>query len=326
MSKLDEIKKDYEPQKETIKSLSSKQEIDVDEIKKHLDDTIKERTSSKPVTKNEQTIFAPKDRKELVDKTLLKFRNKKIKLKRREKNMVENMEYDSIKNTQGIVIGLAIIGIIFIMLVREFLPSEALYVIIILIGSFMFIPVGMIMGWVAFDSTMRCKVLRKVSKRNYGIVNFVGRGRRIVSKIKNFDYGLIWQEDGCWVLTKDKIFQLTKDGNVANEGKVLDPDSVLTLVDTVPVIFVDMDSMEPLSIMQSGRVPVYPSEIGANCKAWVDIQRAKLLKGKKAMDILLIVVIICSIGAIAVSVLTMNKVDELTKMVQMLQNNLLPPP
>ena len=325
MSKLDDIKKEYEPQPVKMVKQTEPADVDINEIRKHLDKN-KQPTKIQQPIKREDTTFTPSDKKKILDTSLLEYKKKKIRLRRSERKLIENMETDTSKNMQGIVIGLAIIGIIFIMLVNNFLPNEAMYLIIILIGCFMFIPVGMIVGLVLLDIFMRCKILRKVTRRNWGIVNFVGKGKRLVSKIKNFDNGLIWQEDNCWVLAKNKIFQMTKDGNAVNEGKTIEPDSILTLVDTVPVIFVDLDSMEPLSITLSGREPVYPSEIGSTCKAWMDIQRAKLLKGRKAMDILLIVVIICSVGAIAVSFLTMGKVDELTKMVQTLQNQITPPP
>lgn len=312
MSKLDELKKQV-----NIKPTIEPTPIPIVEPVVKEPEEIKT-IYGKPIKKGE-THFSEEDKKNMVDKTLLSFKNKHIKLRKREKNMIKNREYDSIKNTQGIVIGLAVVGLVFLIVLRNILPNEAMYAIVIIIGSFMFIPVGMVVGWVMFDVFIRCKILRRISKRNYGIVNFVGKGKRIVSKIKNFDHGLIWQKEDLWVLTKGKIYQQTKDGNAANDGYNLDPDSVLTLVDTVPVIFVDMDSMEPLSITQQGRIPIYPSEIGSACKAWIDVQRAKLLSSKKTMDILLIIAVICSIGALVVCVLTMNKVEELTKLVQTLQ-------
>ncbi len=283
------------------------------------------KSGKKPV-ENEDTKFSREDRKKVVDNTLKRFKDRNLTLRRREKKMIKNMEYDSIKTTQGTIVGLAVVGLVFLMVVGEFLPNEAMYTIIIIIGTMMFIPVGMIVGWITFDSVMRCKILRKVSKTNYGIVNFVGKGRRMVSKIKNFDYGLIWQNDLCWVLTRDKVYQMTKDGNAANDGYTIDPDSVVTLVDTVPVIFVDMDSMEPLSIVQSGRTPVYPSEIGPACKAWMDIQRAKMHSTKKMGDVLMYIIIIAAVAAVVVSFLTMSKVEELQEMVTALQQSMAQTP
>lgn len=225
------------------------------------------------------------------------------------------MEADSTKTTQNTVLGLAAISLAFLVIAQSLFPgSEGLYVAMILIGSCMFIPIGMIIGWVVLDPTMRCKILRRVTKQNYGVVNFVGKGNKIVSKIKNFDYGLIWRQKDCWVLTKDKICQLTKDGNASNTNKMLDAEGVVTLVETVPVIFVDMDSMEPLNLSGGGRIPVYPSEIGSTLKGWNDNQRAKITASKKNIDTLIYVVIIVSAIAVVVSFVTMNKVDELYNM------------
>lgn len=292
---------------------------DNEKIQEKKNDKAKPEVAKDPI---ENTVITIEDKKKIVGNLFASFKKKKIHLRNREQRMIANMEYDNIKSLQGTVIGLAVVGLVFLMVVRNFLPNEAMYTIIILVGSFMFIPVGMIMGWVMFDPVMRCKILRKMSKRNYGLVNFVGKGRKMVSKIKNFDYGLIWKEKECWVLTKDKIYQLTKDGNAANEGKHIDPDSVVTLVDTVPVIFVDMDSMEPLSIIQKDRIPVYPGEIGPSMKAWMDNQRAKMLATKTAMNIFMVIAIVACIGAIVVSFLTMNKVDEMAKTLETMQGQL----
>jgi len=308
MSKLDDLKQTIEPRESMEKK--------IDQILKNKQP---QKPEEKPIVKpnHVDTKFTNEERKKIIDDTITKYK-RKGRIRRREKKMVEDMEYDPIKTTQNTTLGLAVIGLIFLVLLQNMFPNEAMYTIVILVGSFMFIPVGMIVGWIFLDPVMRCKILRKASKRNYGIVNFVGKGKRIVSKIKNFDYGLIWQNDDCWVLTKDRIYQLTKDGNAANDGYKMDPNSVVTLVDTVPVVFVDMDSMEPLSIIQQGRTPVYPSEIGPSCKAWMDNQRAKMIAGKKREDILLYIVLAVSIGAIVVCVLTMQKVDELAEQVKQL--------
>jgi hypothetical protein len=307
MSKLDEIRKQFDSKLEEAKE---RMKLDA------------ERLVGKNKEAEQNLVIDKEDRNKIADSAINHLEKKGIKLRRKEKKMITNMEYDSVKSYQGMTIGLAVIGLVFLMLIRNFLPNDAMYTIIILVGSFMFIPVGMIMGWVMFDPVMRCKILRKMSKRNYGLVNFVGKGRKMVSKIKNFDYGLIWKEKECWVLTKDKIYQLTKDGNAANDGKEIDPDSVITLVDTVPVIFVDMDSMEPLSIIQKDRVAVFPGEIGPCLKAWMDNQKAKMLATKNAMNLFMIIAIVACIGAIVISFMTMGKVDELTKSLTTVQDQL----
>ncbi len=318
MSKLDDVLKETTDEPDNIIN-------DIKEtIEKRKNGVVKEEPpvafipvddKEEPVI-NKDTELNNEDREKIIQQTLDKHKKKGIRLRRREKKMITGMEYDSVKSKQGIVMGLAIAGLVFLMVVGNFLPNQLMYVALIMIGSFMFIPVGMIMGWVILDPVMRCKVLRKVSRQNYGVVNFVGKGHKIVSKIKNFDYSLIWRQKDCWVLTRDKIYQLTKDGNAANDGHKLDPDSVVTLVETVPVVFVDMDSMEPLSIKQTGRTPVYPSEIGPSLKAWNDNQRAKLLAVKKTTDMLIYIAIIACAATVVISFTTMNKVDELYTLIQ----------
>jgi len=169
----------------------------------------------------------------------------------------------------------------------------------------------MLLGWITFDPYMRCKVLRKITKKNYGILHFVGKGGKIVPKIKNFDEGLIWKEDECWVIAKDFVYQITKDGNKINENKRIDPRNIVTLIDTVPTVFVDIDSFEPLRLSSEGREPVNPLEIGSVLKAWVDNQKAKILAGRGRVDILMVATLLMSVAAVIISVMVLSKLDEI---------------
>ena len=130
---------------------------------------------------------------------------------------------------------------------KKLMISALILYFLLLIGSVFFFPTGMIAGWILFDPVMRCKVIRKVSRRNYGIINFVGDGTKVVQKIKNFEHSLIWRDNELWVLSGDKIIQVTKDANAVTKEKQIKSENVLTYVDTVPVVYVDMHSMEPLS-------------------------------------------------------------------------------
>lgn len=303
MSKLDEISG------RLIKS-----DDVVDEIHRHLDEEAVVDVGSvvdvKPVVSS-QKLFSSEERhlknKDFVGKLL-----KNGRVRRRERKMAEHMEYDKMRDTRGVVIAVAVIGLIFIMFIRDFLPDEALYLLIILIGCTMFMPIGMIAGWLLFDPFMRCKVLRKATKRNFGIIMFVGKGGKLVSKIKNFDQALIWKNNECWVLDRDRLYQIDKDGNKIVDGKQINADSVVTLVDTVPMFFVDLDSMVPLALTKEGRVPVMPLEIGSSLKAWTDNQRAKMLGMRKTMDIIMMVTICASAAAVVICVLTLQKVEDMT--------------
>jgi cation transport ATPase len=269
------------------------------------------------------TIITKKDQDTIIQKTISLLKKKGGRLRRSEKKDVENKEYDKTAHTRMIIIALAVGGLIFITMIRNLLPNEAMYTIIILMGMMMFFPCGIIAGWIFMDPVMRCKILRKTSKRNYGIIGFVGKGMKAVLKIKNFDDGLIWRDRACWVITKDKIIQITKDGNALNNTeKTMSAESVITLVDTVPMVFVDLDSMEPLQLHSKDREPVYPLEIGATLKAWEDNQRAKMMQLRKAQDILLYIAIICAAGAIVVGFLNLQKIETMGKDIAMMKDML----
>ena len=282
-------------------------------------------TEETVTAQNDNTVFTKADRKKLIAERLASIKKTGGRLRRSEKKDIQNQEYDKTNHTRAIIIGLAVAGLIFIAMIRPYLPNDAMYAIILIMGMMLFFPCGIIAGWIFLDPVMRCKILRKTSKRNYGIVGFVGKGMKAVLKIKNFDDGIIWREKAAWVITRDKLVQITKDGNALTDNeKVITPDSVITLVDTVPMIFVDLDSMEPLQLHPEGREAVYPLEIGATLKAWEDNQRAKMMALHKVGDILLYVAIICAAGAIVIGFLNLNKIEsmakEITEMHSMLYN------
>lgn len=262
----------------------------------------------KQTNHKDDTKFTDEDRKKIIKKYL---GNKRIRFSRRERKLIENMEYDTSKTTRNTVIWLTVIACFFVLYMYMYAYNDYAFLLIVMMGSILFLPVGMLLGWITFDPYMRCKVLRKVTKKNYGILHFVGKGGKIVPKIKNFDEGLIWKDDECWVIAKDFVYQITKDGNKINENKRIDPRNIVTLIDTVPTVFVDIDSFEPLRLSSEGREPVNPLEIGSVLKAWVDNQKAKILAGRGRVDILMVATLLMSIAAVIISVMVLSKLDEI---------------
>lgn len=194
--------------------------------------------------------------------------------------------------------GLGFLGIMFLFLMWQYNPSnEGITIIVFLLGGSLFIPLGMILGWVFLDPFMRCKLMRKMTKgrRNFGIVNFVGKGKKIVTRIKNFDEDLVWIKNKCWALTKAGIYELDKNGEQATENRALNPDSFVTVTESVPTMFIDINSMQPLAFEVTGREGIAPEELGSTLKGWIDNQLAKVMFLKKSLDIYFVVVIICSI-------------------------------
>jgi hypothetical protein len=227
--------------------------------------------------------------------------------------MILSKENEGTKNKQWMVFIIAIVGMFFLMSLQYTVTDDWVIIIVILLGSMMFLPVGMLIGWAMLDPYVRCKILRKASRKNYGIINFVGKGQKIISKIKNFDQALIWKKNETWVITKEHVYQLSKDGDTIVEKAKIDPESIVTLIDTVPVLFVDLDSMQPLSLARDRREGINPLELGSTLKAWVDNQLAKAMFLKKTMDMYLVVIIIVSVIGVGLSYYNMNRISEMSE-------------
>lgn len=242
---------------------------------------------------------------------------------RKERNMIILKEKDGLKSKQWMILTLGIIGLFFLMSLQYMIHEQWVVIIILLMGSMMFLPVGMIVGWATLDPYVRCKILRKLAHgKNYGIINFVNKGNKIVSKIKNFDQALVWKKNETWVITKEHMYQLSKDGDTIVEKSKIDPESIVTLIDTVPVLFVDLDSMQPLSLARDRREGINPLELGSTLKAWVDNQLAKAMFLKKTMDMYLIIIMILCIASIGVAYINMTRMDDLTAQIKVINNQL----
>lgn len=338
MTKFDDMlhkpaEKQYVPNKdhniqfkkeETVVTTESEIDKKINELleqKKKLEE--KEKTSaptSELVEEKKDTQSSDADQK-VIDK-LYNTGKKRFSLGRRDKKMILAKETEGIKNKQWLVFMFAIIGIFVLISLQYTIHEEWTMLIVLLLGSSMFLPAGMIIGWALLDPYVRCKILRKASRKNYGIINFVGKGQKIVSKTKNFDQALVWKKNETWVITKEHVYQLSKDGDTIVEKSKIDPESIITLIDTVPVLFVDLDSMQPLSLARDRREGINPLELGATLKAWVDNQLAKAMFLKKTMDMYLIIIMVLCVVSIGMTYMSMSRFDELKPQLKSIQMQL----
>lgn len=268
--------------------------------------------------KEDDTYIEPEDEERIMSRYV----GRQKKMSRREKKFVAGKEYEGIKNRQNVLMYFAFGGMAFIAFLYFYMKIEWMNVVLLYVGLMMFMPIGMIIGWALLDPYMRCKIMRRATHKNYGIVNFVGKGQKIVAKIKNFDDSLIWKGNAVWAITKEHIYQLSKNGdNLVATGKI-DSESIVTLVDTVPVLFVDLDSMQPLGLARDRREGINPLELGPALKSWVDNEKAKALGLRKTMDMFFIVLIILGVASIGVAYISMNNVNDLMAQIANMQNKL----
>lgn len=333
MSKIDDMMSQINKPAETEKEL--RERLDAITKEKEALETAKQQTPPAPKTKKKfqfkkekQTEAEIAETKALIDKV----KEGAGKLTRREKRMIENREFEGTRTRNNLFIAFAIIGLFFIMFLYTYMKMDWMFIIIILLGSFMFLPVGMLLGWAFLDPYVRCKVIRKVTRRNYGIVNFVGKGQKLISKIKNFEQALVWKKNEVWIITEEFVYQLSKDGDSIVEQGRLAPENIVTLIDTVPVLFIDVDSMQPLSLARDRREGINPLELGSTLKAWVDNQLAKAMFLKKSYNAYFLIIIIACIGAIGFGYVNYTKLEELSTSVKTLSsqietlvNQMIPP-
>jgi len=327
MGSFDDIlkeKKDFET--------TSKETVDVVPIDENITETkfpvknqsgtyldrVKNRMSEqKQKIKPKEEIDLSEEDKNQIKKSFIK----RIHVRRKEKKRIMGGEHNFIIDSQKLIMALAFIAIAFIFMMWQYNPSsQALTTIVFIVGAFLFLPLGAILGWVFLDPYMRCKIMRKMSKgrKNFGLINFVGRGKKIVSRIKNFDEDLIWIKNKCWALTKSGIYEIDKNGEQVTDKKALDPDSFVTMTDSVPTMFIDIDSMQPLTFETSGREGISPEELGSVLKGWVDNQMAKVMFLKKTLDMYFLILILCAIASAFFGYQNNQEIMELKEMVEKL--------
>jgi len=172
------------------------------------------------------------------------------------------------------------------------------FLVFFMFAVFFSIPIGLFIGWIFFDPYQRAKAKRFMLKKNYGIVNFVTKGNKIISKIKNFDHDLLWVDDGVWVLEPNRVFLQEKiDESQREEKSHPIRESDFQTLSGIPVLFLDIGTMRPLSF-QKENGDANPIDLASTLKGWVMSQLAKNMFFKKtftAMSLITIVLLIVSV-------------------------------
>jgi len=189
---------------------------------------------------------------------------------------------------------------------------EVGFILIIILGPLCFAPLGIIAGWIFGDPYQRAKLQRNVTKKNYGIVNFVSKGARIMSKIKDFDHDLLFVNEGVWVLECNKVYKTEKDDTKLGDKQYpILPEHVNNIIG-IPTIFLDIDTMRPLSFFKE-KGDANPIDLASTLKGYVMNQLAKNMFFKKTFTIMTLIVIILAVANVALTYLVYEiaqKVDE----------------
>jgi hypothetical protein len=222
-------------------------------------------------------------------------------------------------------------AVFFFVFMYSYLPEgsaekETTFGIMIILGMTLFLPIGMLIGWGVLDPFMRCRLLRRMTRKNLGVVCFVSKGKRIIAHVKNFDDALIWVKNKCWAIKKNRIFEMDKYGERMGEGEVIEPDEFVTITETVPMLFMDVDNMMPLSLHETDLEEIAPDELGPALKGWVDNQQAKLMFLRRTMETYYLILICAVIASAFFGYQNSQEMEEVKALLETIKNQLASSP
>jgi hypothetical protein len=192
---------------------------------------------------------------------------------------------------------LAVVAICVIAGVIALLPKVGFMMAVV--GGMLFLPVGIVVGFLFFNPYMRCRVMRTLTHKNYGIVHFVGRAKFISTTIKDFDSSVLWRGNSLYLFNKGRIYNYAAD---YDGGDPVESKSVFYR-NSVPSVFFDLETMTPLTF-NTEVMPTSPQQAGASIKAWNTNQLLKWAAVKWTFELTIIAVI--GIALVGYMVYTMD--------------------
>ena len=245
---------------------------DVEKKLKKINEVLKKHAEEKKVEEKKRGR-PPKERaEEMTDKDI----------KLLEKRLTEKP-----RDTFRSALYLAILGIVGIILAMQVQVADVVRILAVFIGACFFIPIGLFIGMMLGNPYIRCRILRKMRKRDYAIVNFIQKdGRHIDTKIKNLEEDVVIHGSRLWIIQRRKIYSVDADGSKVFQAKI-DPEGVYTIAD-VPVVFLDVENMFPVTFHREEQENIDPQQAGATLLGWVNNQITK--RGKSLRDVMFIVI------------------------------------
>lgn len=213
-----------------------------------------------------------------------------------------------------------IVGIIFFsQMANEINP---VFVILIwLFGMMAFLPLGFIGGWLFLDPYMRCKLMRRLRGKNYGIVNFLHKGgQRITTRIKNLDDDVIIENGRMWLLDREGIQYIDKN-NEKKLWKKIDVEHMKTLPADVPSLFLDTETMSPIKFVEQPS-KTNPQQAGAVILGYINNQVQKNSMLKKGSTILFIIILAVAVLSLVISLQLYNWVEEMHNVLPALRHQI----
>ena len=249
---------------------------DVEKKLKKINEILKKTSEERKV--EEKKRGRPPKEKKIIEKVT----EKDIKII--EKNLTQKP-----KDTFRSALYLAVFSFVCIIAIMQIPTPPAIKLIVALLGTLFFIPIGLFFGMMVGNPYIRCRILRRMRRGDYAIVNFIQKdGRHIDTKIKNLEEDVVVHGSRLWIIQRRKIYSMDADGSKIFQARV-DPEGIYTIAD-VPVVFLDVENMFPVSFYRDKEESSDPQQTGAVLLGWIDNQVKK--RGKSLKDAIFIFIIL----------------------------------
>lgn len=191
-----------------------------------------------------------------------------------------------------LIIAISAAGILLITTSFFYAKNNDLMLAMFILGSLLFLPIGLLMGGLMMDKYLRCRAMRLLLGKNYAVLNLVTRdGRSMVTFIRDLANATIERGDQKWFIIGNRIFSDKGE----TDGAELTPESI-KFISGVPVVYLSYESLLPLTFNKADAVN--PEEVNAAQKAWIITKEAELLKWKQTAKIAGIVILaLCAVSA-----------------------------
>lgn len=187
--------------------------------------------------------------------------------------------------------------------------NEGIMTVTLILGGIFYAPLGLVIGAILFNPTFRLKALRSITRKNYGLIGFVSRGKQIKQLVRNLDNDFVWIGDKVWRITEGNIYWY--DSNSTEHEAGIKEYSTYT-AGGVPILYIDIDNLTPLSFNDTA-TPLKPQQLGASLKGWAAAQKAKAVLTSTSFKAGIFIALIASAAAAVVSFLAWQNTEQIVQ-------------
>lgn len=165
------------------------------------------------------------------------------------------------------------------------------------------IPTGIFIGFILSSNT-RVKILRKITRKNFGFVKFVYGNLSIKTIVANLDKDIVNFSDGIYIVDKGKIKrELPEEYSDKSEKQPFkEIENTIRFEDGIPVIYFNVDDIIPLDFKEIPKADEdkyrIPAQTSATLNKEIAVEKAKALKQTQRRLNIIMIVGILALGGI----------------------------